>query len=339
MEFKDFVYLSNRKIDQMYSQLVATDSGQLEVRGEATIGFAKVGATVKPHEASDSIQKLARLIAHLRESGQIGTLADEAKYFAATISAHCLLIGQAFFFADVEVEYNGLASHVLLGLTCSLEHMVGGDYETTEGLDDLGTPRGKAKAYGIKWTSAHPGFAAKLTSADRVGERAEQLSELRRVWTEKYQLLDADRHALSKMKLLNGLIEFIHLKAVSSNFWGLALERTWPPAEPEPRVEMLHPNRILSWILGPHLYEAKIAAINKQWQFRQALNATAVDPLQIEVLREVRSRVNDLKPPVRLSYNSETMLKQTYDCLAVRVADAIIDGERVVLASPIYLAL
>jgi hypothetical protein len=340
VNLRDFVYLSQRKVDQMYAQLTAKSGvREFEVKGEATIGLAKAGVSFKGREPTDTIQKLAEVERHLKAASQIGTIENGAKYFEVKFTAHCVSIGQVFFFGELSIQ--GAPRQVLLGLACSREYMIGGGGEGGEGLHELGTPQGKAKVYGVKWTSSNVGFASELASIPSLEIRVDELLELRNQWTEKYRPSEADQRALDRKRFTNRFIEFFHLRRspASPSFWNFRSAKPWPPREPEPKLEVRTYNAPLHWLLGHDLYDAKVAAINRSWQHQEALKSTEVDPLQIEVLRGVRRRVHDRRPPVQLSYRPEEMLRQTYTCLAVRVAERVIDEELVVLASPVYVAL
>ena len=346
MKFRDYVYVSDRKINQMYSQMTSGRMGDVEVKGEATIGVAKAGITVKSRGTPDSIQKLRQVIDRLRSNGLIGTITSQSEYFEGQIRAHCLLLGAKVFFLGHEPISGSVASSdpwkpasaaAFVGLSCSLEHMIGGGYDGTEDLHLLSEPRGRAKGYGVKWTSSNVGFAGALLASDNIENRQAKLDELRRDWQEKFALSDSNLAALCRYEFLNSVIEVLHDDMFS--FEIKIFRDDWPPQEPKPHLTSRKLYRPLTWLLGQELYKSKIDALNKRKQLAKAVARTGIDPFRIEVLREIRRYASDRRPPVSTRYSPEFMIEQTYDIVAVRLLDGEIDGDRVILGSPLFIGL
>jgi Family of unknown function (DUF7019) len=208
--------------------------------------------------------------------------------------------------------------------------MIGGGYEEPP-LHDSERPLGKARARHVRVTSSNAAFAESLTkvgmSEDSIQEREREHHKVRNEWLERFRPSTADFRIIGKRRFLNNIVELVHLDPVSQ-IGEISLFDHFPPPEPKPPLKEGKLWRPLRWLLGDELYRQKISALNRVAMYRKADEKTRVHPLANAILGTVAHNARNPEGTA-----------QNHEYVAARVLDGSIKNQRVILGSPLYLAL
>jgi hypothetical protein len=327
MSFINFAYISQAKLNQMYPQIPGDFRPDKKKYGaELSLGILKLKAeTEQENDSASDISRLRRIVEYLSEEDELGEPSSFKRYFHGTVYAHCLFLGNRSFFFGSDISQQ---LTVNVGFSCSTKHMIG-DYETPS-ASDWNRPLGLTRARYVPETSSNAGFAASLASLGMPQDDLERVErdhhDLRRDWLERFQPTLADLQAIQKRKFLNGIVQIVHHDPLS----GIQFQfgNHFPPPEPRPSLRDKKLFAPLRWLLGEELYRAKIHALNQSAMYKEADQKTKVHPLAHEILTTIRFNVQHPEGDA-----------QNYEYIAVRLLDGIVDGQRTILASPLYLAL
>jgi hypothetical protein len=327
MTLRQYVYISGTKLDQLHPQIPpGFMSANIKGSGELSLGVMKV--KLESEAAGDSATDIARLrdvVKYIAGKGELGEPGSEFPFFSGKVYAHCLeLGGQIFLFGTDRAS----TDDILLGFSCSAKHMVGGGYESNS-YEAPGTEVGKVRARHINVTSSNAQFASALASLDiseeRVAELQQRHHQLRSDWLTKFRPTKEELAAIAQRRFVNAGINFLHYNPMSQIEFSL-FGNEWPPDEPKPPLKTTKLYKPIAWLLGDALYRQKLGALNKLLMYRKADEQTAVLPMTQEILRTIKSQASSTEGSA-----------QTYEYVAMRVLDGVVDGSRVVLGSPLYL--
>jgi hypothetical protein len=328
MPMLNFAYISQAKLNQMYPQ-VPSDfrPDKTKYGAEFSLGILKLKAeTEQGNDSISDFSRLQRIVEHLSEEDKIGDPSSSKPFIHGTIYAHCLFLGhQSFFFGSDLFQQ----PTVNIGFSCSTKHMVGNDYNDRSATS-WDKPLGKTRARYVPVTSGNSGFAASLATLGmsqatlRSVEREHY--DLRKDWLERFRPTAADLEAIQKRKFLNGIIQIVHHDPLLN--FQIQLGNHFPPPEPKPSLQDEKLFAAIRWFLGEEHYRKKIHALNQIEMYKEADQKTKIHPLAHEILSTISFNVRDPKGGA-----------QNYEYVAVRLLDGIVDGQRTILASPLYLAL
>jgi len=124
---KNFIYLSENKINLIYPQIVDAFSNA-RITTEINLGAFKTEIQKELKEDS-SVQKLSKIISYLEKKKSIGTIEETNQYFKGKIKARILVTG---FHVLISGIYTDQKNNVkTIGLCCSLKNMIGYSFDET----------------------------------------------------------------------------------------------------------------------------------------------------------------------------------------------------------------
>lgn len=130
---KYYTYVSDSKIDMLYSQLPSKEARRISTELELNFGIVKASAS-KPELDSDLYSKLKVVVSYLKQKGLIGTVSKPKDYFAHKMKMH---LGNVSFYKgdDSMILYSGVSEDgILVGLVGSSAHVVGAPSMESESL-------------------------------------------------------------------------------------------------------------------------------------------------------------------------------------------------------------
>jgi hypothetical protein len=311
---KHYLYISRAKLD-LYLPQVQGRRGDLKVTGGIKAGplSGSIEKTLQP--ATGDVNDMQALLQALSRKHEIGTLDDEPRPFVQLSGVvRSLIEGETVLFGGQISSANGNVHTVLV---CSLAHMIGG----TVAGPAPGNPSedlGQLKAARHKTSSSDIGFSRALWDLIETKMKIEEAGYdpeadlIRR--RERNQLSDAERQAISRRKWTNGLVSLVDPPGFERIISSMILKL------------LIYPF-ILVLVGGRRHYKVKAAAL-KSANFYAGVNVDdAVTRERLELLKSVRNVARSIDAP-----------GIPFEAVAIRLVDDFIGDERVLLASPFYLA-
>jgi hypothetical protein len=310
MHLRNYVYMSKAKLDIYYPQIATGIKAETSAKTSVNLGVVKAEVGGKLTAAAESDHnRLEATIKYLQSEQQIGTPLEPKTFFAATMSARSLIHGNMVFFGGSVP--NASTKACIVGLTCSLKHMIGYGYDKLNNYSEMGI--GPTQSEHFVATSSSLGFARTLRTVWAKEEGFELVAfdpdeELRRR-RERYELTAEERSLVERSGFLNGAIETLH----PSNFVSLREMFIAPIFDPVLRV----------WF-GKEVYKEKTDALEKLRRFRELDVQKQLSAEEAELLDAVRAATRNIDAP-----------PQKYEFVALTLLSGTVRDEEVVLGSPL----
>jgi hypothetical protein len=312
MSIRSFVYISKSKIEEYTAQISPLFSSKLSGKLKLMLGVLELEVSQNAADNTD-IQKLQKVIDYLHDKEEIGTIEDKSAFFAGEIYAHAILLYGGIFFFGI---HNTPHEDTFLGLSCSTRHMIGVyEYPPAERENE---PLGLIKARVISATSGNAMFAhdlmrMEMAKSNEVQIRLNHEAQRRQEILGQYRLNNVDKFAIQKYKHLNRLILLLDRERIRLNHEPLLSEKMhW----------------LLKRLLSEKLYRRKIQALNKLFLYNYFDRNTRENSEKMSILLSVKTKCD-----------RTFGIFQNYEYVAKRILDGKVEGKRVVLGSPLYLAL
>jgi hypothetical protein len=314
MRVRHYLYVSKAKVD-LYLPQVRKTQGQTKLTAElkaGPVGGGKVERTIEP--ITGLIADLETLVNSLESRNMIGTLDDPKEFIRLQGTVRPRVSGRYVLFGGQAAT---ATQEVTVVLTCSIEHMVGNAIGGQSPWD----PRrdsGELGAEIFHVSSTNIGFSEilhRLLDADNEFRAAhyDATADLARRRA-RYQLTDEETRAIAKCRWTNQFVAFIYPSGWEHMF-------TAPVVKP-----FVFPFLWL-FIGGHRKVKTKAAALNR------ARYLAEIDP-DDELARERLELVASIRPAAR----NQTAPSIPFEAVVLRLVDETVDNERVILASPLYLA-
>ena len=314
MRVRHYLYVSKAKID-LYLPQVRKTHGEIKVTAElkaGPVGGGKIERTIEP--VTGLIADLEALVYSLKSRNMIGTLDDPKEFIALQGNVRPSVSGSYVLFGGRAATATQEATIVL---TCSIEHMVG----NAIGGQSLGNPRrdsGELDAEIFHVSSTNVGFSEildRLIDADNDFRAADYdaTADLARRRA-RYQLTDEENKAIAKCRWTNKFVAFIYPSDWEHMF-------TAPVVKP-----FVFP---FLWLFAGGRREVK----EKASALKRARYLAEID-LDDQLARDRLKLVASIRPAAR----NRSAPGIPFEAVVLRLVDETIDNERVILASPLYLA-
>ncbi|MCC8247660.1 SAVMC3_10250 family protein [Saccharothrix luteola] len=313
MRVRHYLYISKGKVG-LYLPQVRKTQGQTKTRAELKVGpvGGQVERVVEP--ITGLVADLEKLIDSLRTKNLIGTLDDPKEFLALEGTVRPLVAGGYVLFGGQAATATQQATIVL---TCSIEHMLG----NAIGGQSLWDPRrdsGELKAKIHHESSTNIAFSRTLhrlvnAEYDFQASQYDATADLTRRRA-RYQLTDEEAAAIARRRWVNRFLGFIYPSG---------LERVISARLIKPFV---FPFLWLFLGAGRHV-KAKAAALERARRLAKIDLDNELAQERLELVASIRPAARHLDaPPV------------PFEGVVLRLVDEVINDERVILASPLYLA-
>lgn len=310
MELKNYIYVSENKIDIFYPQVRDMLSDAKATVG-INIGFFKAEYQ-KEMKESDKIVKLNKIINYLESTTSVGTIGSPSQFFRGEATVKILLNRNRVFMFGTSDD------GVSLGLCCSLKNMIGSDFENIEeDRDRYHSSASFAYFENSFQNSSTLGFAWALNN----------------VWKKEISFANSQfdfnkerEAALTKFKLTEEQVRIINEKP----FFNKILEKyaTRNEGLKIRPMDFQRPVRyFINLIIGKELAAAKYEAIVTR---RRAL----VLKNEIHKLEKGNQELLDF---VKRTKDTITARSHRISFLAVTMLNGTSNGSKVVLGSPLYV--
>jgi hypothetical protein len=313
MTLRNYVYISKNKLETYYPQI--SGSAPVELTGKASLNLgvlkAELGAAGSTASKTDH-DRLEAVLRYLRERNLVGTIDEPKSFFEGQFEGRSIIHGRMVFFGGFR-KLEGKRSW--LGLTCSLDNMIGYGYADLPNYSTTGI--GPTSSEHFVPTSASLGFARTLQriwEKEKLFEDSEfdPAAELRRR-QEEHQLAPEEQELVKSHAVLNGLIHFVH-PAGFLEHWIRELILT-PFFDP-----------IMWCVFGKRRYRGKVAALKRQKEIAKLDVDSLLSQEELELLSAIKSAAGSLEAP-----------PQRYEFFAMRLLRGEIDGQPILLGSPFYI--
>jgi hypothetical protein len=308
---RNYVYLSKRKVDLYFPQVPAALLDDSTVKVGFNLHVVK-GEISKAGTPLTENQKLERIIAYLEKEGLVGTIERPKKFFEGTFSAKSITDGSIVFFGGT-LDLPDRKQFV--GLVCSIDNMIG--------LKRSDLPNYSQRSVG--WTqteyfvqnSNSLGFASLLNNLSAIHGTAIKndfdLDSINRARREKYELTEDERNVLSKRSWANGILKWADPPGLRHIFRGMIFGAL--------------AKKLLSVFVGRKLLDEKSSVLNKIDYYQGIDIKIRLEKGDIETLESAFS-----------VYRSTDSPFQNYHFHAVFLNEGLVNGNHILLGSPLYLA-
>ena len=312
MALKHLVYLSKAKLDIYYPQIPPNflEGTSAKVKVDLGVFSAELGgSTTAP---SNDYQRMVKLLSFLEQQGLVGTETEAKPFLRATMRATALFDPPHIYFGGSIGDGD---TRVTACLCASARHMIDYDEKLDASESTSSFPTGRIDARLFNQNSNNWQFGDRLIYLSQVTKYlADADRSLSKVFEPVDLLAPDERSVYERYHLLNPVIA-----------------RIYPP------TENLFDIHLSTVVLGPLCFalfgrnglSRKRSAVNKLRQAERFVRGP--DKLSLSVEEQ-----NVLDAASRVSSNGKT---QTYEFVARRLLQGISDREKVLLASPVYMAL
>ncbi len=124
MDIKYYLYVSESKVEMLYSQIPRAFLSGLS--GELKVSLGVVSTTLKQGPDIDSkFSKVAALARYLEEQGAVGTLEEPKDYFRGTLPMNWGPYNEEYGKPSPLVYFGGTTTETVVGLGGSAKHVIG----------------------------------------------------------------------------------------------------------------------------------------------------------------------------------------------------------------------